>query len=312
MLKAVPKETTAAAPLKPAPGLENRDRGGRALRSPARHRLHLSCGFWASRRFAVVCRHSGRAVRRRAECLAVIRGRSVARSLRCFPRAMPRLRALRAIAAHHGFCDGKAALALRKLRKPLSRVTRISAILPWVETSTGSLGQRFSVALGMATGAESCRTARRQCIRALLGDGNELQEGEVWEAAMCAAHHKLDNLCAIIDYNKNCRAMPENDAIMRLEPLARRSGARSDWARGGDRWPRHPCAAHDAAPRTVHLHAIVPSVIIAHTVESKGVPYGKRAGLAWQVKLTREQTKKKALLALEMPRMRQIKEVCSG
>ena len=52
----------------------------------------------------------------------------------------------------------------------------------------------------------------------MLGDG-ELQEGEVWEAAMSAAHHKLDNLCAVIDYNKlqsdNC-----NDAIMRLEPLA--------------------------------------------------------------------------------------------
>ena len=88
--------------------------------------------------------------------------------------------------------------------------------LPWVETSTGSLGQGISVALGMAIGLRLQKITAR--VYAMLGDG-ELQEGEVWEAAMCAAHHKLDNLCAMIDYNK-LQSDNRNDAIMRLEPLA--------------------------------------------------------------------------------------------
>ena len=97
--------------------------------------------------------------------------------------------------------------------------------LPWVETSTGSLGQGFSVALGMAMGLKLQKQPAR--VYTLLGDG-ELQEGEVWEAAMCAAHHRLDNLCVIIDYNK-LQSDNRNDAIMRLEPLAAKWRA-FDWA----------------------------------------------------------------------------------
>ena len=97
--------------------------------------------------------------------------------------------------------------------------------LPWVETSTGSLGQGFSVALGMAMGLKLQKSTAR--VYTLLGDG-ELQEGEVWEAAMCAAHHQLDNLCVIIDYNK-LQSDDRNDAIMRLEPLAAKWRA-FDWA----------------------------------------------------------------------------------
>jgi len=123
--------------------------------------------------------------------------------------------ALYAVGAHYGFCDAKAALALRKLGSPYQGHPHVADI-PFIETSTGSLGQGFSVALGMAMGLKLQKRTSR--VYALLGDG-ELQEGEVWEAAMCAAHHKLDNLCAIIDYNK-LQSDDRNDSIMRLEPLA--------------------------------------------------------------------------------------------
>ena len=123
--------------------------------------------------------------------------------------------ALYAIAAYHGFCDRTEALALRKLNSPYQGHPSVCD-LPFVETSTGSLGQGFSVALGMAMGLKMQKSPAR--VFALLGDG-ELQEGMVWEAAMCAAHHRLDNFCAIIDYNK-MQSDALNEDICRLEPLA--------------------------------------------------------------------------------------------
>ena len=71
-----------------------------------------------------------------------------------------------------------------------------------IEMSTGSLGQGFSVAVGMAMAGKLDEAAGKASGRvyALLGDG-ELQEGLIWEAAMAAAHYKLDNLCAIVDWN---------------------------------------------------------------------------------------------------------------
>ena len=70
---------------------------------------------------------------------------------------------------------------------------------PWVEASTGSLGQGFSFAIGEALGFRHQKIDNR--VYVLTGDG-ELQEGEIWEGAMYAGHNKLNNLCAIIDYNK--------------------------------------------------------------------------------------------------------------
>lgn len=69
---------------------------------------------------------------------------------------------------------------------------------PGVDMTTGSLGQGLSPAVGMALGGKLDKKSYR--VFAMLGDG-EVQEGQIWEAAMAAAHHKLDNLVAIIDYN---------------------------------------------------------------------------------------------------------------
>jgi transketolase len=198
--------------------------------------------------------------------------------------------ALYAIAAHHGFCDARAALRLRKLNSAFQGHPHVLD-LPWVETSTGSLGQGFSVALGMAMGLRIKQSTAR--VYALLGDG-ELQEGEVWEAAMCAAHHKLSNLCAIIDYNK-LQSDDRNANIMGLEPLA------DKWRAFG--WLVQEIDGHDIEGMLTGLRAAAqvaaqPSVIIAHTIKGNGVPYMENIPV-WHgsVKLTRQQAEE-ALTAL--------------
>ncbi|MGZ5999819.1 MAG: transketolase [Rhizomicrobium sp.] len=190
--------------------------------------------------------------------------------------------ALYAVGAHYGFCDAKAALNLRKLNSPFQGHPHVLD-LPWVETSTGSLGQGFSVALGMAMGLKLQRSTAR--VYTMLGDG-ELQEGEVWEAVMCAAHHQLDNLCVIIDYNK-LQSDNRNDVIMRLEPLAAKWRA-FDWAIA--EIDGHDIAQILSTFRRAGATRKRPSVIIAHTVKGKGVSYMENIP-AWHgsVKLTREQ-----------------------
>jgi transketolase len=190
--------------------------------------------------------------------------------------------ALYAVGAYYGFCDKRAALSLRKLNSPFQGHPHVLD-LPFVETSTGSLGQGISVAMGMALGLRLQKNPAR--VYALLGDG-ELQEGEVWEAAMSGAHHALDNLCAIIDYNK-LQSDNSNDAIMRLEPLA------DKWRAFG--WAVTEIDGHDISAilesfRVAGATTGKPSVIIAHTVKGKGVPYMENIP-AWHgsVKFTRAQ-----------------------
>ena len=190
--------------------------------------------------------------------------------------------ALYAVGAHYGFCGAKAALGLRKMGTPFQGHPHVLD-MPWVETSTGSLGQGFSVALGMALGLKMQSSPAR--VYTLLGDG-ELQEGEVWEAAMSGAHHCLDNLCAIIDYNK-LQSDNRNSEIMRLEPLAAKWRA-FDWA-------VVEIDGHNIEEilKTFHRAASTkdrPAVIIAHTTKGKGVPYMENIP-QWHgsVKLTRQQ-----------------------
>jgi transketolase len=197
--------------------------------------------------------------------------------------------ALYAVGAYYGFCDKKAALSLRKLNSPFQGHPHVLD-LPFVESSTGSLGQGFSVAIGMALGLKLQKIPAR--VYTLLGDG-ELQEGEVWEAAMSGAHHKLSRLTAVIDYNK-LQSDNTNDAIMRLEPLA------DKWRAFG--WHVQEIDGHDIAAILAALRAAgesdLPSVIIAHTVKGKGVPYMENIPL-WHgsVKFTRQQAED-ALAAL--------------
>ena len=198
--------------------------------------------------------------------------------------------ALYAVGAQYGFCNKREALNLRKLNSPFQGHPHVLD-MPWVETSTGSLGQGFSVALGMAMGLKMHKSQAR--VYTLLGDG-ELQEGEVWEATMCAVHHKLDNLCAIIDYNK-LQSDDRNDNIMRLEPLAAKFRA-FDWA--VIEIDGHDILEILSALRRASSTHERPSLLIAHTVKGKGVPYMENIPVRHgSVKLTRAQAED-ALTAL--------------
>lgn len=138
--------------------------------------------------------------------------------------------------------------------------------LPWVELTTGSLGQGLSVALGMAMGAKRLgKDIRAYC---LLGDG-ETQEGNVWEAAMSAAKFKQDNLVAIVDWN-GLQGGVTLDVMPSIEPYIPK------WEAFG--WYVIDVPGHDIAAllRAYHEARQVkgkPTIIIARTVKGKGVSY---------------------------------------
>jgi len=173
--------------------------------------------------------------------------------------------ALYAVAAKVGIISEDRLNGLRKIDHELQAHThRIST--PWVEASTGSLGQGFSFAIGEAKALRMRSIDNR--VYVMLGDG-ELQEGEVWEGAMFAAHHKLDNLCAIVDYNK-MQSDNLNENIMGLEPLTEK------WSSFG--WnvveiDGHKFGEIESAFNAASNTKEQPTVIIAHTVKGKGVSY---------------------------------------
>lgn len=201
--------------------------------------------------------------------------------------------ALYAAAAEVGILARSALLTFRKLGSMLQGHPHVLCT-PWVEASTGSLGQGFSSAIGMAMGLRYRNRPER--VYVLLGDG-ELQEGEVWEGAMCAAHYRLDNLCAIVDYNK-MQSDDFNDRIMNLEPLGPKWEAFN--------WHVLQINGHDygqilKAFEVVRQVQGKPALIIAHTVKGKGVSFMEGVP-AWHgsVKL-REKEFQTALQDLDVP-----------
>jgi len=137
---------------------------------------------------------------------------------------------------------------------------------PGVEFNSGSLGQGFSFALGCALGAKRKNLSFRTYV--LLGDG-ELNEGQIWEGLMFGAHHKLDNLVAIVDYNKY-QSDDLNTNITALEPLMDKFKAFG--------WYAVEIDGHDfreignALDRARKIKG-KPSIILAHTVKGKGISF---------------------------------------
>jgi transketolase len=139
-----------------------------------------------------------------------------------------------------------------------------SSCTPGVEIPTGSLGQGLSIANGLALAARLNHQSHR--IYVLMGDG-ESQEGQIWEAAMSAAHYRLDNLTAIVDRNR-LQIDGRTHEVMSLEPLA------AKWQAFG--WHTLEVDGHDipqilAVLQTCRTVSSLPSVIIAYTVKGKGV-----------------------------------------
>jgi transketolase len=138
--------------------------------------------------------------------------------------------------------------------------------IPTLEASTGSLGQGVSLALGMGLAARLDGRPYRTYV--MLGDG-EIQEGQIWEGAMFGAYHKVDNVVAIVDYNRIQLDGFVKD-IMEVEPLA------DKWRSFG--WHTIEIDGHDfTAVRKAFAEAEAtkgkPSAIIAHTVKGKGVSF---------------------------------------
>ena len=121
---------------------------------------------------------------------------------------------LYAALAHRGFFPVDDLPTLRHIDSYLQGHPNMNTV-PGVDMSTGSLGQGVSCACGMALGLKKRGSAAR--VYTLLGDG-EMQEGQVWEALMFAAHYKLDNLCVIIDHN-GLQIDGPNDKVMGLGDL---------------------------------------------------------------------------------------------
>ena len=118
--------------------------------------------------------------------------------------------------AHSGYFPVEDLVTLRKLGSKLQGHPCKDSELPGIEVSSGSLGQGLSISVGLALAAKMDKKDwKTYCI---LGDG-ELQEGSVWEAAMSAAHHKLNKLIAIVDRN-NCQIDGKTKDVMELEPLS--------------------------------------------------------------------------------------------
>jgi len=151
--------------------------------------------------------------------------------------------------------------------------------IPGIEISTGSLGHGFPMATGMAlAGKRDARPFRVFCI---LSDG-ECDEGSNWEAALFAPHHQLDNLVAIVDYNK-IQSLGDVEDVLSLEPFT------DKWRAFG--WNVIETDGHDVTALADSLEGVPqvagkPTCIIAHTVKGKGVSFMEN-NLLWHYRTPR-------------------------
>ncbi len=162
--------------------------------------------------------------------------------------------------------------------------------VPGVEFSTGSLGHGLSVGAGMAYGAKLDRRQHRVFV--LMSDG-ECDEGSNWEAILFAAHHGLDNLVAIVDYNKLQSIGPVSETLA-LEPFA------DKWRSFG--WSVREIDGHNhveisEALANIPLEVGKPNCVIAHTTKGKGVSFMEHSVL-WHYRTARDEEYETALKEL--------------
>ncbi len=163
--------------------------------------------------------------------------------------------------------------------------------VPGVEASTGSLGHGLPIACGMAVAGK--RGSEPYRVFALMSDG-ECDEGSVWEAAMFASHHRLDNLVAIVDYNK-IQSLGAVKDILDLEPF------RAKWEAFG--WAAREINGHDVNQiedtlKTIPFKKGKPSCLIAHTLKGKGIGFMENE-LLWHYRSPDAEELRRALEELE-------------
>jgi transketolase len=194
---------------------------------------------------------------------------------------------LYAALAEKGYFPKEELNKLRKLGAMLQGHPNIK--VPGVEMSTGSLGQGFSAAVGMALAARTDGGGR---VYALLGDG-ELEEGLVWEAAMSAAHYKLDNLCAVVDWN-GLQIDGRNEDVMTVTPIGEKFASFGFHVVSID---GHSLPAIAGAFAEARSHKGSPTLIVAKTVKGKGVSFMENDA-GWHGKAPNEEEAKQAMAEL--------------
>ncbi len=197
--------------------------------------------------------------------------------------------ALYGVLAEAGYFPVEELMTLRKLGSRLQGHPHVKTT-PGVDASTGSLGQGLSVAAGMALAAKLNREPYR--VFAICGDG-ELQSGQIWEAAMFSSHNNLDNLIVFLDRN-NLQIDGSTEKVNSIEPII------SKWNSFG--WHVLEIEGHDmdeivdSVERAEEVHG-QPTMIIAHTVKGKGVPF-MEGSLAFHGKAANDKQLETALEAL--------------
>ena len=149
--------------------------------------------------------------------------------------------------------------------------------VPGVEASTGALGHGFPFAVGIALAGKMDKKPYR--VFSIIGDG-ECQEGSIWEAALFAPQHRLDNLVCIIDHNK-FQAMDRLDTIVSLAPLA------DKWRAFG--WAVKEVDGHNIKDLTALFESLPfekgkPSLVVAHTIKGKGVSFMENTAI-WHYRM---------------------------
>lgn len=194
-----------------------------------------------------------------------------------------------AVLAERGYYPVSDMMTLRKLGSAFQGHGNMKEV-PGIEMSTGSLGQGFSVSIGMALAAKLDQTGSRTYV--LLGDG-ELQEGIVWEAAMSASHYGLSDLTAIVDWN-GLQIDGRNEDVMTVTPIAEKFRAFG--------WDTISIDGHDFdqifdALDKARAEKEKPTAIIAKTVKGKGVDFMENEA-GWHGKAPDEEQAKDAVQQL--------------
>lgn len=195
-----------------------------------------------------------------------------------------------AVLAERGFFPTETLKTYRKFHSILQGHPDMKAT-PGVDMTSGSLGQGLSAANGMALSAKL--DGKRYQVYALVGDG-ELQEGQLWEAAMTAAHYKLDQITLLVDYNR-LQINGPSDQVMQVQPLADKFTAFG--------WHVLEIDGHNLREisETIDKAKLIrgkPTVIIANTVKGKGVSFMENK-VEWHGSAPNLEQKKLALAELE-------------
>lgn len=172
---------------------------------------------------------------------------------------------LYAALAHKGFFPVEDLVTLRKLGSYLQGHPDMKTI-PGVDMSSGSLGQGISAAVGMALGGKMDGRGFR--VYTVLGDG-EIQEGQVWEAAMFAGHHKLDNLCVIVD-NNGLQIDGDVADVCSPYPIDKKFEAFNFYTVHAD---AHDFDSLREAFKQARENKGRPTAVIARSIKGKGVSY---------------------------------------